>query len=508
MNPLARPATILGENPARKAYGGLVDKVLADVEQKRQREELKKAQIDEALLPPDIDLAGTFAPEMEEITSGLNEYSQWKADLATQGVDLTTPEYKTKLYQKENEFKNKAIQSKQHQASYANAVKLLSDPKNEEFFDTAKSQEKIAGFLAAAQQGVGAAEQYIKDNGSLLVPVEFDVAKYGAELAKDYKTTITESDPIRKGGLYQSTTIEKQSPENKLGYGERFLRKPQAKIEAEFYYSALSPQAQAEWDQKAIDAGGQAGDGIKMFAAKKYGDPSWQEKETIETRPVPSGGGPTKTPAPESNIVIDGLTAALRGDPSVVQTTPQGMKVYSGLEGVQIGTFEREEVINYEDGSTTTEYKSTPVLIEKMFQDTDGKWYYTTNETKANRKGKTVNGVPNSVPMTAGEAMGILARATVGTGELTDQEFNAYLKKKGLINEQGIFTPTGSTANDKDIYFEGTNYVVKKSDIQTINNEKVATLPDGRKVKWSGSEWVKYEEGGNKQEDLRKKYNY
>lgn len=504
MNPLAQPATILGRNPAIDAYKGYVDKVLEDVEKKKQLEALKKQGIDKALLPPDIDVQGTFAPELNEITKNLDDYSNYKADLATKGVDITSPQYQNEFYKGENAIKNKAILSKQHQASYANTITELSKAKADESYDIEATKQRLAEFVAASEKGgVMGGEDYIKKNGSLLVPKAFDEYKYGSEVAARYKTTTTSSDPKSVGGQRVITTVEEVTPENRLGAGADYLSNPQARQKTEVLYTALSPQKQAEYEQKALLAGGQQGDGLKMFASDRIA-PFWKEGVTKKGVNIPTGGSGNKTETPTTNITIDGLVAALRGDSNVIQVDSNGLKTYSGLDGVPIGTFEKRVMVATDipdpkdpTGKTPIyeeEAKTVPVLIEKIFQDQNGKWHYVTNETIANRKGKVVNGVSNALPMTEAEAQSILGRATVGSGELTQKDFNTYLNKKGYLNESGILTVGTSSANDKDIFFEGQTFVVPRSSIDKSKGFPIATLPDGRKVKWEDASqtWVEY----------------
>ena len=195
MNPLAQPATILGGNPARDAHRGLIGKVLSDVEAKRQREELKKAQVDEALLPPDIDAKDAFQYEINEITGDLDAYSNYKADLATAGVDITSPQYRSDFYKRENAIKEKVIKSKQHQAIYDKAIQTLVT--NPDDIDTEATQARLAEFVAAANQGVDAAHDVLSKYGSLYVGKPFDIAAHGNDIAKQYEPSIVESDPKR-----------------------------------------------------------------------------------------------------------------------------------------------------------------------------------------------------------------------------------------------------------------------------------------------------------------------
>lgn len=497
MNNLAQPATILGHNQAIDAYKGYVDKVLADVEQKKQLEALKQKGINEALLPPDIDVKGTFAPELTEITSDLDKYSQYKADLASQGQDITTPEYQNVFYQHENKLKNKATISMQHQAGYAKAIENLSAKDADKYYDIEASQKKLAEFVKAAKDGgVYGAEDYIKQNGSLLVPKAFDPYKFGNEVAETYKTTVTTTDPQKIGGRYVTTTTEEVTPENRLGAGTQLYANPQMKIETDFYYDSLSPQAKADYEQQAILAGGGQGDGVKMFAAQKWADPHWSSKVTKTSAAIPQGKGSKQVTPTRSNTIIDQTMAALNGDTEVTRKEANGLVVLPVLEGMAIGTFEQNTpILKGKDPNTgqlvyADDFKTTPILVEKVFQDEKGNWYYTTNETKANKRGKTVNGVNNALPFTGAAAQSVVAKAAVSAGDMTMKDVDAYLDK---FKENGILKVGNSSANNKEIYFEGQSYTVPMSKIDKSGGTPVATLEDGRKVEWNGKEWVKYE---------------
>lgn len=440
MNNLAQPATILGHNKAIDAYAGYVDKVLADVEQKKQLEALKKQGIDAALLPPDVDLEGTYRVQTDEIVGKMNNLLNTKVDLITAGVDVSSPEYAGKIQSVENIIKGEVVKSKQQKELDNSTLKKLSDAKADSFYDIEKSTQRLADFRSAASKGVAAGDEWIKQNGSILVPKAFDPYKFGADVAETYKTTVTASDPKKVGGQYVVTTTEDVTPENRLGAGEQLYTNPQMKIETDFYYDALSPQAKAEYEQQAITAGGGQGDGVKMFAAQKWADPHWTEKTTKKATNIPQGKGSSKKVVPtDSNTIIDQTMAALNGDESVFRTEPSGLTVLPVLEGMAIGTFEQNSPTPMDDGKGGIVYednfKTAPVLVEKVFKDKKGDLYYTTNESKANKRGKTVEGVSFSLPFTPEIAQAIMAKAAVSAGDMTMKDADAYMDK---FKENGI----------------------------------------------------------------------
>ena len=504
MNPLAQPATILGGNPARDAHRGLIGKVLSDVEAKRQREELKKAQVDEALLPPDIDAKDAFQYEINEITGDLDAYSNYKADLATAGVDITSPQYRSDFYKRENAIKEKVIKSKQHQAIYDKAIQTLVT--NPDDIDTEATQARLAEFVAAANQGVDAAHDVLSKYGSLYVGKPFDIAAHGNDIAKQYEPSIVESDPKRQGAFLVSETITDVTPENKLGAGIQFMRKPKAKQQVEFEYSALSPSVQAEYEQKAMNAGGEPGSGMMMYASERYIQPHWKTGRQVTAQNMPSGGsGITKEEVPLSNMLVDMVVGTLSENPNYVKRNEQGYMVAEGFTGQSIGQYnsvQKEAKGQDDNGNIIYEEKSSikPILIQKVVKNPkDGFWYVQTNDSVENKKGITVGSDKFMQRYTPAQFKDLMYKLATKTGEWTSGKIDAYAESKGYYNPDKSLNVQQPGSNQVDIYFNGKTEMVDRSKSKVVNGVKIFPLSDGTWVKWSegSKEWVKSDYKGS-----------
>ena len=504
MNPLAQPATILGGNPARDAHRGLIGKVLSDVEAKRQREELKKAQVDEALLPPDIDAKDAFQYEINEITGDLDAYSNYKADLATAGVDITSPQYRSDFYKRENAIKEKVIKSKQHQAIYDKAIQTLVT--NPDDIDTEATQARLAEVVAAANQGVDAAHDVLSKYGSLYVGKPFDIAAHGNDIAKQYEPSIVESDPKRQGAFLVSETITDVTPENKLGAGIQFMRKPKAKQQVEFEYSALSPSVQAEYEQKAMNAGGEPGSGMMMYASERYIQPHWKTGRQVTAQNMPSGGsGITKEEVPLSNMLVDMVVGTLSENPNYVKRNEQGYMVAEGFTGQSIGQYnsvQKEAKGQDDNGNIIYEEKSSikPILIQKVVKNPkDGFWYVQTNDSVENKKGITVGSDKFMQRYTPAQFKDLMYKLATKTGEWTSGKIDAYAESKGYYNPDKSLNVQQPGSNQVDIYFNGKTEMVDRSKSKVVNGVKIFPLSDGTWVKWSegSKEWVKSDYKGS-----------
>jgi len=504
LNPLAQPATILGGNPARDAHRGLIGKVLSDVEAKRQREELKKAQVDEALLPPDIDAKDAFQYEINEITGDLDAYSNYKADLATAGVDITSPQYRSDFYKRENAIKEKVIKSKQHQAIYDKAIQTLVT--NPDDIDTEATQARLAEFVAAANQGVDAAHDVLSKYGSLYVGKPFDIAAHGNDIAKQYEPSIVESDPKRQGAFLVSETITDVTPENKLGAGIQFMRKPKAKQQVEFEYSALSPSVQAEYEQKAMNAGGEPGSGMMMYASERYIQPHWKTGRQVTAQNMPSGGsGITKEEVPLSNMLVDMVVGTLSENPNYVKRNEQGYMVAEGFTGQSIGQYnsvQKEAKGQDDNGNIIYEEKSSikPILIQKVVKNPkDGFWYVQTNDSVENKKGITVGSDKFMQRYTPAQFKDLMYKLATKTGEWTSGKIDAYAESKGYYNPDKSLNVQQPGSNQVDIYFNGKTEMVDRSKSKVVNGVKIFPLSDGTWVKWSegSKEWVKSDYKGS-----------
>ena len=504
MNPLAQPATILGGNPARDAHRGLIGKVLSDVEAKRQREELKKAQVDEALLPPDIDAKDAFQYEINEITGDLDAYSNYKADLATAGVDITSPQYRSDFYKRENAIKEKVIKSKQHQAIYDKAIQTLVT--NPDDIDTEATQARLAEFVAAANQGVDAAHDVLSKYGSLYVGKPFDIAAHGNDIAKQYEPSIVESDPKRQGAFLVSETITDVTPENKLGAGIQFMRKPKAKQQVDYEYTALSPEVQAEYEQKAMQAGGQPGSGVMMYAAERYLQPHWKTGRQVTAQNMPSGGsGITKEEVPLSNMLVDMVVGTLSENPNYVKRNEQGYMVAEGFTGQSIGQYnsvQKEAKGQDDNGNIIYEEKSSikPILIQKVVKNPkDGFWYVQTNDSVENKKGITVGSDKYMQKYTPAQFKDLMYKLATRTGEWTSGKIDAYAESKGYYNPDKSLNVHQPGSNQVDIYFNGKTEMVDRSKSKVVNGVKIFPLSDGTWVKWSegSKEWVKSDYKGS-----------
>ena len=504
MNPLAQPATILGGNPARDAHRGLIGKVLSDVEAKRQREELKKAQVDEALLPPDIDAKDAFQYEINEITGDLDAYSNYKADLATAGVDITSPQYRSDFYKRENAIKEKVIKSKQHQAIYDKAIQTLVT--NPDDIDTEATQARLAEFVAAANQGVDAAHDVLSKYGSLYVGKPFDIAAHGNDIAKQYEPSIVESDPKRQGAFLVSETITDVTPENKLGAGIQFMRKPKAKQQVEFEYSALSPSVQAEYEQKAMNAGGEPGSGMMMYASERYIQPHWKTGRQVTAQNMPSGGsGITKEEVPLSNMLVDMVVGTLSENPNYVKRNEQGYMVAEGFTGQSIGQYnsvQKEAKGQDDNGNIIYEEKSSikPILIQKVVKNPkDGFWYVQTNDSVENKKGITVGSDKYMQKYTPAQFKDLMYKLATRTGEWTSGKIDAYAESKGYYNPDKSLNVQQPGSNQVDIYFNGKTEMVDRGKSKTVNGVKIWPLSTGEWVKWDegSKQWVKSDYKGS-----------
>ena len=541
MNPLAQPATVLGGKQSLDAYKGYVDNVLADVEKKKQLAALKQAKIDESLLPPDVNIDDVYRVQTDEIVGQMNELLRTKVDLMSTGVDVESPEYARQIQQAENNLLGQVVNSKQQRALDESVLKTLADPKASELYDYEATTKKLAEYRSAADKGVKSGDDWLAQNGSILVPKAFDPYAYGATLSADYEASTTESDPTKKGGVFITETVEEQTPENYLGAGERFLYDPKAKNEAEFLYSSLSPQLQAEYDQKAILAGGQAGDGIKMFATEKYIAPNWKTKKTNEFKTIPKGGGSgNSNKTPKSNLLVDQVMGVLGENTNYIQTDANGFKTTDAFTGQTIGTFERREatgeyeklgkdangkmpgeqgyVATYDTNSAPIyDFKQQPILVEKVIKNpNDGQWYIRTNESVANKKGRNVGGYSNMVKYTPADFKNFMYKIATQSGEWTSEEIDEYAKEMGYYNPDNSLNVGEPKKELPEIYFNGKSGIATEG--KTVDGVKVYKYPDGTWVKWDepNKKWIKSRyQGGDvktsttdKKEDLRTKYNY
>jgi hypothetical protein len=128
MNPLAQPATVLEGSKSLDAYEGYVDKVIGDVEKKKQLEALKQAKVDDALLPPDVNIDDVYRVQTDEIVEQMNELLRTKVDLMSTGVDVESPEYARQIQQAENNLLGQVVNSKQQRALDESVLKTLADP--------------------------------------------------------------------------------------------------------------------------------------------------------------------------------------------------------------------------------------------------------------------------------------------------------------------------------------------------------------------------------------------
>jgi len=539
MNPLAQPATVLEGSKSLDAYEGYVDKVIGDVEKKKQLEALKQAKVDEALLPPDVNIDDVYRVQTDEIVGQMNELLRTKVDLMSTGVDVESPEYARQIQQAENILLGQVVKSKQQRALDESVLKTLADPKASELYDYEATTKKLAEYRAAAEKGVKSGDDWLSQNGSILVPKAFDPYAYGEKLSAQYEASITETDPTKKGGVFITETEEAHTPENYLGAGEQFLYTPQARNEAQFLYNSLSPQLQAEYDQKALLAGGKAGDGIKMFAAEKYIAPHWKSKKTNEFKPVPKGsgsGGGDK--APKSNLLVDQVMGVLKENPNYIQTDANGFKTTDAFTGQTIGTFERKmpsgkyEKLGkdangkmpgeagykdtYDPSSEIYEFEQQPILVEKVIKNpNDGQWYIRTNESVANKKGRTVGGYGNMVKYTPADFKNFMYKIATQSGEWTSEEIDEYADSINAYNEDNSLNVGEPKKGLPEIYFNGKSALATEGKV--VNGVKVYKYPDGTWVKWDepNKKWIKSQYQGEaekksetKQEDLRKKYNY
>lgn len=520
MNPLAQPATILQGGKALQAFGGLVDKVNKDLETKRMREQLKQKGIAEELLPMDVDVKDAFMYEIDEIGKDVKGYTDEKAQLATQGIDITQPEYRGQWARKEQDIVGKVAKSKQHQSLYESTMKTLATDMADENFDVEASKQKLAEFVAAAGQGVDAAQDYLMKNGSLLVEKPFDIYAYGKGVAEAYAPTTTETEPTREGNLFVSETVSDLTPEAYLQSGAEFIAKPKARMQAEFEYGSLSPQAQAEFEAKAIQAGGQPGDGVKMYASDKFIKPYVErktDKSFIKATTGGSGSG-TKNKTPQSNLLVDNVVGVMTLNPQYTKKDAQGYVTTDAFVGQTLGTYTRPAQVPKPDlnadptGKTqlvlngvpqymddpTGKMETQPLMIEKMkFDPQTNTWYVRTNESALRKKGSTIGGEKYMMPYKQGDFKNLMYKIATNTGEWTNQEIDEYLSAQGLLNptDKSLNVQVGDQSK-KDIFYNGKTEWVNKSDIQTIGKDKVVTLSSGIKVKWDApsNSWVKYEE--------------
>lgn len=519
MNPLAQPATVLGGKQSLDAYKGYVDKVIGDVEKKKQLAALKQAKVDEALLPPDVNIDDVYRVQTDEIVGQMNDLLRTKVDLMSSGVDVESPEYARQIQQAENMLLGHVVNSKQQRALDESVLKTLADPKASELYDYDLTTKKLAEYRSAADKGVKSGDDWLAQNGSILVPKAFDMYQYTGNIAKDYLTTKIAADPKRVGNQNVVTEIESQTPENMLKFGERILTNPQAKIIADKEFTDLSPDKQAEFAQQAILAGGTAEDAVNMYLADNYGKQHWKYAETKKAVNIPQGkgSGVKKDEVPDNNLLVDAFKGMWNKNPNYVQKDANGLTTFK-VPYTKLQTYQHiDKNVKMQDGSTQNVITEKPEVIEDAVVDpVTGQWYYTSNKTKNMGLGKTIGTYKNAVPMSLSMIKELMLKTALDTGEVTTSEVEKYLGKKGYVNPDGSLNfEAGSSDKPTShvVFFEDKEYNVPLKDIDKSKGFPIATLPDGRKVKYEEETetWVEYKEGEKsnpKQEDLRKKYNY
>ncbi len=519
MNPLAQPATVLGGKQSLDAYKGYVDNVLADVEKKKQLAALKQAKIDESLLPPDVNIDDVYRVQTDEIVGQMNELLRTKVDLMSTGVDVESPEYARQIQQAENNLLGQVVNSKQQRALDESVLKTLEDPKASELYDYEATTKKLAEFRSAADKGVKSGDDWLAQNGSILVPKAFDMYKYTGEIAKDYLTSTTSSDPKRVGNQNVITQVEAQTPENMLKFGERILMNPQGRIVAEKEFSDLSKEKQAEFAQQAILAGGSADEGINMYLADNYGKQHWKNSEIKKAVNIPQGkgSGTKKEEVPDNNLLVDAFKGMWNKNPNYVQKDANGLTTFK-VPYTKLQTYQHiDKNVPMESGPNQDVVTEKFEVIEDAVVDpATGQWYYTSNRTKNMGQGKTIGTYKNMVPMSLAMVKEIMLKTALDTGEVTTSEVEKYLGKKGYVNTDGSLNFDAGSSDkptSHTVFFEDTEYTVPLKDIDKSKGFPIAKLPDGRKVKYEEATktWVEYKDGAKsnpKQEDLRKKYNY
>lgn len=453
-NPTAHPGVILAAGRNMDSFSNYLNTVGAIVEKEKERRALKEKELDEALIPPEIDYNSLLPNDMPAITNMVNkDYMGMMLDYRGQGINALDPasgEPFIKQGEEKAEIERLTTLSNQHKITLKNAVDVISDPNKSKNIDREASMINIALLLDKELDILKREELLQQLGGTPIVQKKFNPYEYETDVLKKYTPTQKggyTKDPNAPKGFDVLVGSETLSPAQAATAAADLLSNPEYQKQKQDDFSALSPQKQAEYTERV--AGGDYKTALEAFVgeevlaktAKQTSQPYKQSKPNVTN--INMGGD--KEPTIEDPLLYR-LAAMTTGDPQYAKKINipgiEGQATMIEFPTHPIGTYRtRKPITDSEgkpvykpDGEIDYQIVDQKEVIEAVFKVGD-QWYISTNKSKDNKMGKRASGsFDYYVPIT--NPWDLYQYIAEFSGERNVKDAIKQLKAKGAWNEE------------------------------------------------------------------------
>lgn len=465
-NPTAHPGVILASKQHLDSFGRYIDLAGNLVEAEKKRRAEKAAGMAEAMQTPEVDYEGILPQWQQNLMNDVGQYEKFAVDLASQGVDLTNPlsEGRLALSQMETKLKRDAAMFRQNTTIAQNTAKALAEDPDGDLYDKTASTANYALFL----QNPAVLDEL---GGTLLVPRTKSIDEYEKEVMKGQTMSdleIKKSDQSIPNYDILETKRGFQTEQYGAWASDLIKTKPGYKKQQQDLFSALSPEAQTVYREKATEKyGDKINDDVILteFAAdgmKKRSDVT--ELDANKKTSTTTGG-----PGPKGNedsfsalfYKVDSfltgnddyaITMPLTGDSSTAKSfraalgNIDGIDLDAGVQVVDLGGLETGSTFEQpvlEDGQLT--FKKVPEIVEASYAITvngERRIYVSTNKTKflGNAKKNEMGYLRAPGVYDYGYRVSptaLYTRLSQTSGEYNSNTDLNKLKKAGLLGEGG-----------------------------------------------------------------------
>jgi hypothetical protein len=312
-NPTGLPNVVLGGEAHMKALADSFDTILNNVKVTAEVKAAKQAELDDSLIPPEVDWDSIYYKDQDYIQGLLKEYSDTAVGYWEKGVNHLNPSsgsvYK-EMRDKENKLLQAVAQSAQDKKMDENVVTTMTKKGFGDVYDLPETLNRLSSFRDAP---LSERRKLLEQSGGFYQEKPFDWNTFTTDNMPS-KPDMYVEDKKTKGGYTEWTQTTGYTEQTAINTAKGWLKNPGYQKHVAGEIMNLSAATQVEMATKAVDAGLS----IEEYYAKMDFDKKQfkqSEPHYAKTANAPKGGNGNNNPKePQTFDLAVRVSAMWRGD--------------------------------------------------------------------------------------------------------------------------------------------------------------------------------------------------
>ncbi|HRG27398.1 MAG TPA: hypothetical protein PLJ00_05885 [Chitinophagales bacterium] len=447
-NPTGLPTVVLGGNAHMDALAKSFDNILNNVKVTAEVNAAKQAQLDQSLIPPEVDWDSIYWKDQEHIQSLVKNYSDKAVGYWEQGVNHLNPSsgsaYK-EMRDMENDLMQAVAQSAQDKKIDEEVVTTMTKKGFGDVYDLPETLNRLSQFREAP---ISERRKIMNDNGGFYKEKPFDWNAFTDENMPKMPDVFIE-DKNKKGGYIEWNEVTGYSNETAKNTASAWLQNPGYAKHVDEQLKGMSVAAQVDFTMKATEAGVSP---QELYAQQDFNKKTFKQTKYHVTKVSSgsSGSGNAPKEAPTFDLAVR-VSAMWRGDTAFYTGTKTlNGKTYQSADFpvTKFGKFKNVNADKNNKGSvsisqsgmfvTSGEQSFSDNYLEGVIRDQSGQVLVTTTETNENALGTKMSDGLYYVPATDRFWTEFLNGAVNGQ-EYSKSALDAFVLKTKALKENGDY---------------------------------------------------------------------